>query len=59
MSSKNTTFSKNDILNDLENIINRIDDYDWDYRLNRFEEKINAEKEVVSSVLREIKTSDK
>ena len=43
---------------ELKNIENRITDYDWDYRLTRFEDKVSTELERANNLLKEIKLSD-
>lgn len=40
---------------DFNNLKNRINDYDWEYRFSRFQEKIDRQRNEIISVLNEIK----
>lgn len=40
---------------DFNNLKNRINDYDWEYRFSRFQEKIDRQRSEIVSVLNEIK----
>ncbi len=40
---------------DFNNLKNRINDYDWEYRFSRFQEKIDRQRNEIVSVLNEIK----
>ena len=58
MREEKRTASKEDLIRDVSNLSKRLQDYDWDYRLDRFDEKIRSEKEETTSVLEEIELSD-
>lgn len=57
MSDKIIT-QKNELLRDVNNVKKRIDNYDWDYRIERFEKKLEKEKETLEKVLMQIKLSE-
>lgn len=46
-----------ELLNDLEGIKSRLVDYDWDYRLSRFQEKLNNEMEDISTVIKDMQST--
>lgn len=49
---------KKELLRDINNVKKRIDNYDWDYRIERFENKLEKEKEILAKVLMQIKLSE-
>lgn len=54
----NGTASKNELLRDVTSTKKRLQDYDWNYRLNRFDEKIRSEKVLAENILKKIELSD-
>lgn len=48
--------TKERLLLELDSIKSRVEDYDWDYRFSRFQERLENEKEEVSKIIKEIKT---
>ncbi|MEG0730968.1 MAG: hypothetical protein RR470_01165 [Vagococcus sp.] len=46
-----------DLLSELDGIKSRVVDYDWEYRLSRFEEKLKSEMEEASKVVIEMKST--
>ncbi len=59
MKSKDDSESKtNELLTELEIIKSRINDYDWEYRFSRFQERLTNEKNELAKIMKEIKTSN-
>lgn len=52
------TASKEELLGDISHLSKRLRDYDWEYRLTRFEEKVSQEKGMVVNILEEMELSD-
>ncbi len=50
--------ASSDIHRDIKALKERMADYDWHYRLSRFDEKIETPKEEAVSILETIKLSD-
>jgi hypothetical protein len=46
------------LLGDISHLSKRLRDYDWEYRLTRFEEKVSQEKEMIVNILEEMELSD-
>ncbi|MEG0254272.1 MAG: hypothetical protein RR554_02210 [Vagococcus sp.] len=46
-----------DLLSELDGIKSRVVDYDWEYRLSRFEEKLKSEMDEASKVVIEMKST--
>lgn len=49
---------KEELLSDINHLSKRLKDYDWDYRLTRYDEKISKEKNKTVNVLEEIELSE-
>ena len=50
--------TKEELLAELDSIKNRMEDYDWEYRFSRFQERLTNEKEEVVKIIEEIKTTN-
>ncbi|MFW7432262.1 hypothetical protein [Vagococcus carniphilus] len=50
--------TKEELLAELDSIKNRIEDYDWEYRFSRFQERLTNEKEEVVKIIEEMKTAN-
>ncbi|MEG2709229.1 MAG: hypothetical protein RR968_08835 [Vagococcus sp.] len=46
------------LLRDLDAILTRIEDFDWEYRLDRFAEKVETERVSAMNVLNEMELSE-
>ncbi|MBO0476798.1 hypothetical protein DOK76_06935 [Vagococcus sp. DIV0080] len=46
------------LLRDLDAILTRIEDFDWEYRLDRFTEKVETERVSATNVLNEMELSE-
>lgn len=50
--------TKEELLAELDSIKNRMEDYDWEYRFSRFQERLTNEKEEVVKIIEEMKTAN-
>ncbi|MGX7023533.1 hypothetical protein [Vagococcus hydrophili] len=55
MSGENQVTNKEHILFELRSVKSRMNDYDWDYRMNRFQERLDNQRKEISIILKEMR----